>query len=194
MLILSKSIIPWFDDFLGVAYRYYDLRMNIVPLFDERKRAVNIWHDTIHWWLDPSIQIRFVESGNKYWFIMGSDSQRPDSNVSFFKILTKSKNYERFKKGHGGEAYLRLGIYTKKSLKDAKDDAVCDCGHAAEDHDDEDHECLYDDCDCKTFQSFQVTLLRKKKTITDIAFLNESKVKEDTLSWNCLNINKYYKE
>ena len=53
---------------------------------------------------------------NDYWFIMGSDSQKPDTNLAFFKVLPKSENYERFKAGHGGEAYLRLGVYTAISL------------------------------------------------------------------------------
>jgi hypothetical protein len=116
----SQSPIPWFDDFVGVAYRYYDLRMNVVPLITDRKQSASLWHDSIHWWVDPSIKIRFVEMENDYWFIMGSDSQKPDTNLAFFKILPKSEHYERFKAGHGGEAYLRLGVYIKKSLSDAK--------------------------------------------------------------------------
>ena len=28
----SQSSIPWLDEFIGVAYRYFDLRMNVVPL------------------------------------------------------------------------------------------------------------------------------------------------------------------
>jgi len=79
----SQSSIPWFDDFIGVAYRYYDLRMNVIPLLSDRKQSTSLWHDTIHWWVDPSIKIRFVETGDKYWFIMGSDSQKPDTNLSF---------------------------------------------------------------------------------------------------------------
>lgn len=188
------SAIPWFDEFMGVAYRYYDLRMNVIPLISDRKESASLWHDTIHWWLDPSIKIRFVETGDKYWFIMGSDSQKPDTNLSFFKILQKSKNYERFKKGHGGEAYLRLGVYTKKSLSDVKKSALCNCGHKADDHDEGDDDvCLYNDCDCKQFSSFQVNLLKRKKTITDIAFLEEKYVKDDPLAWNCFNTNKYSK-
>ena len=190
----SQSPIPWFSDFLGVAYRYYDLRMNVVPLFDDRKRAVNLWHDTIYWWVDPSIKIRFVDVDDKYWFIMGSDSQKPNSNMSFFKILTKSDNYERFKKGHDGEAYMRLGVYSKKSLDDVKKSALCDCSHAAEDHDEGDGDvCLYEACSCKKFTSFQVNLLRRKKTITDISYLQEKDVKDDPLVWNCLYVNKYSK-
>jgi len=190
----SQSSIPWFDDFFGIAYRYYDLRMNVVPLLSDKKQSVSLWHDTIHWWLDPSIKIRFVEIGDKYWFIMGSDSQKPDTNLSFFKVLQKSENYERFKKGHEGEAYLRLGVYTKKFLSDVKKNAMCDCGHEAEDHDEGDDDvCLYNSCDCNKFSSFQVNLLKRKKTITDIAFLEEKDVKNDPLTWNCLNVNKYSK-
>ena len=190
----SQSTIPWFDDFMGVAYRYYDLRMNVVPLLTDRKQSASLWHDTIHWWLDSSIKIRFVETGDKYWFIMGSDSQKPDTNLSFFKVLQKSENYERFKKGHGGEAYLRLGVYTKKLLGDVKKSALCNCSHEARDHDEGDDDvCLYNNCDCKKFSSFQVTLLKRKKTITDIVFLEEKDVKDDPLTWNCLNVNKYSK-
>ena len=54
---------------LVLPIRYYDLRMNVVPLFTDRKEASSIWHDTIHPWVDPSIKIRFLEIDDKYWFI-----------------------------------------------------------------------------------------------------------------------------
>ena len=189
----SESSIEWHDDFLGVAYRYYDLRMNIAPLFSDRKEAANLWNDVIHWWLDPTIKVRFVETGDEYWLVMISESKKPETNLGFFKILPKSANYERFKKGHGGEAYLRFGMYAKKYYDDVKDDAICDCGHEKFDHDEEKNnsECLFEDCECKKFESFQVTLLKKKKTITDIKFLNEDDVKNDAIAWNCLYVNKY---
>jgi len=190
----SQSPIPWFDEFVGVAYRYYDLRMNVVPLFSKRKQATDLWHDSINWWMDHSIKLRFVETDDDYWFIMGADSQHPETNISFFKVLAKSENYERFKKGHGGEAYLRLGVYSDQTLKDVKNDAMCNCGHAAEDHDKNDNDvCLYEVCSCKKFQSFQVNLLKKKKIVTDIMFLDEKNIKDDSLAWNCLNANKYSK-
>ncbi len=190
----SQSPTPWYDDFVGVAYRYYDLRMNVVPLFTDRKEAASLWHDTIHSWVDPSIKIRFLELDDKYWFIMGADSQKPDTNLSFFKELSKSENYERFKKGHGGEAYLRLGVYAKKSLNDVKKDAICECSHEAQDHDEGDDDvCLFNKCSCKKFSSFQVNLLKKKKTITDIEFLEEKDMKNDPLVWNCINANKFSK-
>ena len=181
---------------MGVAYRYYDLRMNVVPLFQDRKEARDLWRDTIHWWVDHTVKIRFVESGDKYWFIMGGDSQKPDSNISFFKELKKSENYERFKNGHGGEAYLRLGVYAKKFKNEVKDDAVCNCGHRKDDHDEaeDNDDCYYEDCDCTKFQSFQVNLLKQKKTVTDIKFIQEDQVKDDPLTWNCLYVNKYKKQ
>ncbi|MEO2265098.1 MAG: hypothetical protein ABGW49_04335 [Nitrosopumilus sp.] len=191
---MSSSSVQWFDDFVGVAYRYYDLRMNVVPLLTDRKQSASLWHDVIHWWVDPSIKIRFVEIDDDYWFIMGADSQKPTTNMSFFKKLQKSENYERFKKGHGGEAYLRLGVYTDKPLNDVKKNAMCKCNHEARDHDESDNDvCLFNNCDCKQFSSFQVNLLKRKKTITDIKFLEEKDVKDDVLAWNCININKYSK-
>lgn len=187
--------ISWFDDFLGIAYRYYDLRMNIVPLFSDRKIAANFWNENIRWWNDHTIKVRFVEDGDDYWVIIGAESRKPENNQYIFKRLPKSSHYERFKKGHAGSAYLRLGIYTKKYIDDVKYDAICDCSHAKEDHSEEqdDDSCLYEDCNCKKFESFQVDLLKKKKTITDIQFLDEQNSKDDSLSWNCLTVNKYNK-
>lgn len=186
---------PWYDGFLGVAYRYFDLRMNIVPLFSHRKQPLSLWQDTIHWWVDPAIRVRFVESGGQYWFVMGSDSQKPDTNKSFFKVLDISENYTRFKKGHGGEAYLRFGVYERKDLAGAKKRDLCGCGHEAADHDESDGDaCLYKACSCAKYDSFDVNLLRRKKTITDIAFLDEEQAKDDQLAWNCLNANKYSAE
>lgn len=183
-----SSPIPWYDDFLGVAYRYYDLRMNVVPLFSERKVANDLWNNVAHWWNDHDIKIRFVENGDQYWFIMGSDSKRPDKNRGFFKVLQKSENYERFKKGHGGEAYVRFAVYSEKNETTAKDETVCNCGHRKDDHD---GVCLVEACNCQKFESFVVNLLKKKKTVTNIKFLEEKDVKDDSLAWNCLYVNKY---
>lgn len=199
---------PWRDDFLGVAYRYYDLRMNVVPLFAERAPAAGLWRNVVRNWIDPSIRLRFVEAGDRYWFVLAAETRDPYNNVSLFKVLPVSEHYERFKNGHEGTAYLRLGIHARKGFDDVKDDALCNCGHAREDHDDgedEDkagpaardaggalmHDCLHEGCECARFVSFQVTLLRKKKTLTDIAFLTEEEAKDDALAWNCLNANKY---
>jgi len=185
------GVINWYSDFIGVAYRYYDLRMNVAPLFPDRKEAVALWHSAIKWWVDHTIKLRFVEVHDDTWFVMAAESPKSPTNTGLFKILPRTANYERFKKGHAGEAYIRLGIYQLKYKKDVKDDAVCDCGHTREDHDDDENDdCLYEDCDCKKFRSFQVTLLRNKKTITDIKFLAEHEIKDDPLVWNCPGVSK----
>ena len=183
-----SGTIPWYSDFLGVAYRYFDLRMNVVPLFSDRKKALGAWSEYVHWWNDHDIKLRFVESDDQYWFILASETRRPDHNMAFFKLLPKSENYTRFKKGYLGEAYLRFGSYAEKEEKQVKADAVCNCTHTKEDHE---GECQIEGCNCIKFQSFEVNLLKKKKTITDIKFMQEKDVKDDSISWNCLYVNKY---
>ena len=187
------SPIPWFDDFVGIAYRYYDLRMNLIPLFDDFKKAQAFWRETIKWWNDHSIKIRFVETGDTYWFIMGAESRKTEDNRFLFKVLPKSSHFDRFKKGHEGTAFLRLGTHSKKFKKDVKDDAKCNCGHIKEDHEEGkgNDSCLFEDCDCRKFETFQINMLKKKKTVTDIKFLTEAEIKDDVLAWNCFSVNKY---
>ena len=189
----SDSPIPWFDDFIGIAYRYYDQRMNLIPLFDDFKKSQAFWRETIKWWNDHSIKIRFVETGDTYWFIMGAESRKTEDNRFLFKVLPKSSHYDRFKKGQEGTAYLRLGTYSKKFKKDVKDDAKCNCGHIKEDHEEGkgNDSCLFEDCDCRKFETFQINMLKKKKTVTDIKFLTEAEIKDDVLAWNCFSVNKY---
>ena len=191
---MSENIsIKWDDNFLGVAYRYFDVRMNIALMFPERKEASNLWLETVNWWNDHTIKVRFVEIGDDYWFIVGADSRKPATNKSFYKILPKSQHYERFKKGHEGSAILRFAVYSKKFFDDVKKDVPCDCEHRKDDHNDEnnDNYCLYEECDSKKYESFQVNLLKKKKVVTNIKFMNEEEVKDDSLAWNCLNRHKY---
>ena len=65
--------------------------------------------------------------------------------------------------------------------------------HIKEDHEEgkDDDSCLFEDCDCKKFETFQVNLLKKKKTVSDIKFLTEAEIKDDVLAWNCFSVNKY---
>jgi hypothetical protein len=191
--VSENSSISWFEEFLGIAYRYFDVRMNIVLMFSERKPASTLWFDTIHAWNDHTIKIRFVETGDDYWFVMGADSRKPETNKYFYKILPKSEHYERFKKGHQGSAYLRFGIYKEKFMNEVKNADVCNCGHRKDDHHEEDTDCLYEVCDCKKFASFQLNYFKKKKVVTDMQFITEDEVKDDALAWNCLNRHKYSK-
>ena len=38
----NNSPIVWFDDFIGIAYRYFEIRMTVAPLFDDRKEGCKI--------------------------------------------------------------------------------------------------------------------------------------------------------
>ncbi len=88
---------------------------------------------------------------------------------------------------------MRFGIYSTKTVDQVKNDALCDCGHRKDDHDEDSHSCLYEICDCTNFATFQLNILKKKKVVTNIKFLSEDDVKDDALAWNCLNRNKYSK-
>ena len=192
----SDSPVQWFDDFNGVAYRYFEERMTVIPLFSDLKKANSFWRETVHWWNDHSIKIRFVETGDTYWFIIGAESRNPKNNRFFFKVLSKSPHYDRFKKGNEGSAHLRLGTHSIKFKKNVKDDAKCNCGHIKEDHEEgkDDDSCLFEACDCKKFETFQLNFLKKKKTVTDIKFLTEAEIKDDVLAWNCFSVNNYAKK
>ena len=88
----ENSIIKWENEFLGVGYRYFDVRMNIVLVYPEFKPASKLWLETMHFWNDHSIKIRFIEIGDDYWFDMGADSRKPETNKYFYKVLPKSEN------------------------------------------------------------------------------------------------------
>lgn len=171
--------------------------MNVVPLFSNRRSALKLWQDVVHWWPDASTSIRFVEEAEQYWFVMGAISKRPDSNISFYKRLPRSPNYERFKSGYGEAAYMRFGEYSAKTLYDVKDSDVCNCQHPAGDHADDpsddpdgsDTRCLEEGCECKRFVADQVYLLKRKKVVADIRFLGESDIRKDPLVWSCMNAN-----
>ena len=161
-------------------------------MFKELKPTRDLWYETMHWWNDHTIKIRFVETGDDYWFVMGADSRRSETNKYFYKIIPKSESYERFKKGHQGSAYMRFGIYSR-NIKKVKNDALCDCAHRKDDHDEDTNACLYEVCECTKFATFQLNILKKKKVVTNIKFLSEDDVKDDALAWNCLNRHKYSK-
>ena len=116
--------------------------------------------------------------------------------MNFFKVIPKSANYERFKIGHDGSAFLRFGIYSKKGVDQVKKDQKCECEHEKEDHEKEgDNICMIEGCSCKKFDSYQVILLKTlrelKKTVVDIKFMTEEEAKDDPLTWNCLNRHQY---
>jgi len=179
----------WFTSFLGLAYRYFDVKMNVVILLSNLNDGKSIWNEIINPWQNNSIKIRFVERQNQYLFIMyGYDNF--NNTTTFYKILPRSSNYDRFKLNCNNEAYVRLGIYTQKYQSESKFDDVCNCSHTLKTHDYNNGTCRSFSCICKKFITFQIVLLKKKKTITNIKFLKtHDDIKNDPVVWNCFYVN-----
>ena len=82
---MDKIEKKWISDLLGVGYRYTDIIMNVLILYDDRKRAIKIWNENIHWWPDDQIVLRFIEDGDYYWFILYQRADIFSKEIGFFK-------------------------------------------------------------------------------------------------------------
>jgi hypothetical protein len=155
----SKSIF-WYRDFIGVGYRYHDVYMNVIPLFEDKMFAYKLWKKTIEWWPDDEIKLRFVEQSDSYWFmIYGGSTYKGDSTGFVKKVPGMSKNYHRFKVGYEKKAILRFGVY-KENLKKEGDN------------------------------KYDLEILKKSKSIYDIAFLEYEKLSPESIEWECIEENK----
>ena len=87
-------------------------------------------------------------------------------------------------------------MHFKHIWRKVKKDQKCECEREKEDHEEEgDNICMIEGCSCKKFESYHVILLKTirelKKTVVDIKFMTEDEVKDDPLTWNCLNRHQY---
>lgn len=151
-----KQPIFWFNNFVGVGYRYHDVYMNVLPLFEDKRYAFKLWKKTIEWWPDDEIKLRFVEYNDKYWFILYGGSKYKGDNTGFVKHLHISENYKRFKHGYEKQVLLRFAIYKENKNKEMRDN------------------------------KFGLELLKKSKTIFDIKFLNYSDLPFDSIESKCI--------
>src|SRR5215203_3364808 len=110
MNTVSSKSISWFRDFIGVGYRYHDVYMNVIPLFEDKVHA--------------------------------------------------SDNYKRFKAGYENKAILRFGIYKENPKK--KDDD----------------------------RKYDLEILKKSKSVYDIAFLKYEELSPESIEWQCIEENK----
>jgi hypothetical protein len=133
--------ILWFNNIVGVGYRYHDIYMNVLPLFKDKRYAFKLWKKTIEWWPDDEIKLRFVESNDKYWFILYVGSNNKGENIGFVKDFLISENYNRFKRGYEKQVVLRFAIYKENKNKEIIQNA------------------------------FSLELLKRSKTVYDIKFL-----------------------
>ncbi|HKG71106.1 MAG TPA: hypothetical protein VKA87_04360 [Nitrososphaeraceae archaeon] len=151
-----KQPIFWFNNFVGVGYRYHDVYMNVLPLFEDKRYAFKLWKKTIEWWPDDEMKLRFVEYNDKYWFILYGGSKYKGDNTGFVKHFHISENYKRFKHGYEKQVLLRFAIYKENKNKEMTDN------------------------------KFDLELLKKSKTIFDIKFLNYSDLPFDSIESKCI--------
>jgi hypothetical protein len=154
---MSTKTIEWFKGFLGVGYRYHDVYMNVLLLFDNKKYAFNLWKKTIEWWADDEIKLRFVEDDKSYWFILYGGSEYKDDNTGFVKNVPMSENYHRFKCGYEKKAILRFGVYKERNTQNEYQ------------------------------QMFDLELLKRSKSIYDIKFIDYSALIVGSIEWKCIH-------
>jgi len=155
----------WITDFLGVGYRYTDIYMNILILFSDRKAAIKIWNENIHWWPDNQIILRFIEDNEYYWFILylqGKDLFSKE-NVGFLKKNNLTQNYLRFKKNYDEKAILRFALYKTTEKKTTANDAKSEMGNN----------------DTNKDTNYEINIFKRMKTIYDVKFLRKD-VLDDT--------------
>jgi hypothetical protein len=163
--IVSSKPISWFGNFIGVGYRYHDIYMNVIVLFEDKMAAYRLWKKTIDWWPDDKIKLRFVEQSDSYWLIIYGGSMYKDDNTGFVKKVQISDNYKRFKAGYEDKAILRFGIYKEKNPK------------KNEEEDDDD-------------RKYDLEILKKSKSVYDIAFLRYEELSPESIEWQCIEQNK----
>jgi hypothetical protein len=161
---VSSKPISWFGDFIGVGYRYHDIYMNVIPLFEDKVAAYRLWKKTVDWWPDDEIKLRFVEQSDSYWLMIYGGSIYKGENTGFVKKVQVSDNYKRFKAGYEKKAILRFGIYKENSKKKE--------GEEEED------------------RKYDLEILKKSKSIYDIAFLRYEELSAESIEWKCIEENK----
>jgi len=152
---VNQSIL-WFNNFIGVGYRYHDVYMNVLLLFDDKRYAFKLWKKTIEWWPDDEIKLRFVEYNDKYWFILFVGSKYEGDNIGFVKHFPMSENYKRFKHGYENQVVLRFAIYKENKNKKLEDN------------------------------KFGLELLKRSKSIYDIKFLQYYDLPSDSIEHKCI--------
>jgi hypothetical protein len=156
----------WILDFEGVGYRYTDIIMNILILFSDRKLAIKIWNENIHWWPDDQITLRFVEDGDYYWFILYQNGKNllSKENIGFFKKNQLTQNYLRFKQNFDEKTLLRFALY--KSVDNQTDD--------------DDKKKINETVYKKNSPPFELNIFKRMKTIYDVKFQIKSELDSDS--------------
>ena len=158
--VSSSKPISWFRDFIGVGYRYHDIYMNVIPLFEDKMPAYRLWKKTIDSWPDDEIKLRFVEQTDSYWIIIYGGSTYKNEKTGFVKKVQASDNYKRFKEGYEKKAILRFGVYKENPKK--KPDS----------------------------RKYDLEIFKKSKSVYDISFLKYEDLLPQSIEWQCIEENK----
>lgn len=156
---MEKMEKKWISDFVGVGYRYTDIIMNILILYDDRKLAIKTWNENIHWWPDDQITLRFIEDGDYYWFILYQNGKNllSKENIGFFKKNQLTQNYLRFKQNFDQKTLLRFALYKPVENKTNGDDNTKNNDNAYK----------------KNSPPFELNIFKRMKTIYDVKFQNK---------------------
>jgi len=162
----------WISDFLGVGYRYTDIIMNVLLLYDDRKNAIKVWNEYIHWWPDDQIVLRFIEDGDYYWFILYQRGKNLFSkeNVGFFKRNQLTQNYLRFKKNFDQKTILRFALYKSTENKNNDKNKI------------ETNENI----DNRNKPGFELNIFKRLKTIYDVKFQNRSELDSNSVEYTLI--------
>ena len=165
---MEKMEKKWISDFVGVGYRYTDIIMNILILYSDRKLAIKIWNENIHWWPDDQISLRFIEDGDYYWFILYQNGKNllSKENIGFFKKNQLTQNYLRFKQNFDQKTLLRFALY--KSVDNKTND---------EDDDKTKNKNVYK----KNSPPFEINIFKRMKTVYDVKFQNIRDLESDSI-------------
>jgi hypothetical protein len=164
---IEKMEKKWISDFLGVGYRYTDIVMNVLLLYSDRKLAIKVWNENIHWWPDDQIVLRFIEDGDQYWFILYQRGKNLFSkeNVGFFKKNQLTQNYLRFKENFDQKTILRFSLY--KSVENKTNDK----------DETENNKNVYK----RNSPGFELNIFKRFKTIYDVKFQNKSQIDSNSV-------------
>jgi hypothetical protein len=158
----------WISDFVGVGYRYTDIIMNILILYSDRKLAIKIWNENIHWWPDDQITLRFIEDGDYYWFILYQNGKNllSKENIGFFKKNELTQNYLRFKQNFDQKTLLRFALYKSVENKTNEDD---------------EYKTKNKNVYKKNSPPFEINIFKRMKTVYDVKFQNIRDLEGDSI-------------
>ena len=164
---MDKMEKKWISDFLGVGYRYTDIVMNVLILYRDRKLAIKVWNENIHWWPDDQIVLRFIEDGDYYWFILYQRGKNLFSkqNVGFFKKNQLTQNYLRFKENFDQKTIWRFSLYKSVENKTNDKDKT------------ENNQNVYK----RNSTDFELNIFKRMKTIYDVKFQNRNELDSNSI-------------